>query len=381
MAQADSNKGAVRIALEVGTWGSTPVSTVMSQVRFTSESLAHQKQVVRSAEVRSDRNRADQLEVGVQAGGDISGEMTYGDWEIFWQGALSSTIASAIDRQATASVLASSIIGSATTNFVTKFRAGQYVRLTGNSSAIARLVTVASTTLTITGTTLVVATGSVTINGRNLRNGTTERSHLIETAFTDLAAVKYFTGMEVSQAQVNAQAQQIVSQVFSFTGKTGATASATLATTITTATNNVPMTAAVNVGNIQENDVALATSLQAISFSVNNNLRYQPAVGSKPAIGIGQGGVDVTGNINAYFEDISLYQDFINHTANGLSMRFTDTAGNAIVVYIPKMYYTAGDPVITGEDSDVFLPLQFAAAVDASVTSCQIQMDFLPASP
>jgi hypothetical protein len=380
MAQGDSNKGAVRYKVE-STWGEAAASTTMTAVRFTSESLAHQKQVVRSREVRSDRNRADQLEVGVQAGGDISGEMTYGDWEVFWQGALASTITSAIDHQSTCSVLASSIIGSATTNFVTKFAAGNFIRLTGGASAIARITAVASTTLTITGTTLSATTASVVINGRNLRNGTTERSHLLEVAFTDLAAVKYFTGMEVAQAQVQAQAQQIVTQVFSFTGKTGATASATLATTITTATNNVPMTAAVNVGNIMENDAALSTNLQAVSFAVNNNLRYQPAVGSKPAIGIGQGGVDVTGNINAYFEDTGLYTDFINHTANSLSLRFTDTGGNAIVVYFPKVYYTAGDPVITGEDSDVFLPLTFAAAVDASVTSCQIQMSFLPATP
>jgi hypothetical protein len=381
MAQADSNKGAVRIALELGNWGSTPVSTVMSQVRFTNESLAHQKQVVRSREVRSDRNRADQLQVGVQAGGDITGEMTYGDWEIFWQGALASTISSAVDLQTTLSVLASSIVGSATTNFVNKFRAKQFIRLTGGASAIAQIASLTSTVITIQGTTLTPTTASVSINGRNLRNGTTERSHFLEVAFTDLAAVKGFTGMEVAQAQVQVQAQQIVSQTFSFTGKTGFTASATYATTITTATNNSPMTAAVNVGNLQNNHIAFSTAVQALSFAVNNNLRYQPAVGNIAAIGIGQGGVDVTGSLNLYFEDISSYNDFINHTAESFAARFTDTAGNAIVVYFPKLYYTQGDPTITGEDSDVFIPLNFAAAVDASVTLCQIQMDFLPATP
>src|SRR5690606_32469052 len=99
-------------------------------------------------------------------------------------------------------------------------------------SAIARIASVNASVITVVGTTLSATTASATINGRNLRNGTTERSHLLEVAFTDLNAVKYFTGMEIANATVNVQSQQIVTQVFSFTGKTGATASATLATTI-----------------------------------------------------------------------------------------------------------------------------------------------------
>jgi len=383
MAQATGNKAALRFSAE-STWGETPSGPAMTEIRFTSESLRHRKQTITSQEVRSDRMRADILEVGQSSDGDIAFELSYGDWEAFFEGAFASTITSSLVTDASVTVSASTITGPTGTNF-TVFKAGQYIRLSGASAAanadvVAKISSLTSTVLTITGTTLTSEVTSATVNGRMLRNGTTEKSYLIEENFSDITAVKYFTGMEPSQMQINVQAQQIVTGVFSFVGKGGATASVTIASSVASATNNVPMTAAVNVGNIFENNVALATNLTGLQVTMNGNLRQQPAVGSKPAIGIGQGGYDVTGTLTAYFEDISLYQKMINHTVTSLSVRFEDTDGNIMVLTIPSDYYSEGDPVVTGIDTDVFLPLTFAARRD-STTDTMLQLDFLPATP
>ncbi len=127
---------------------------------------------------------------------------------------------------------------------------------------------------------------------------------------------------------------------------------------------NTPMTSAANVVNLLEGDAALGTAVQSLDMTVANNLHAQRRVGQKPAIGVGAGGVDVTGRMQAYFEDITLYQKFLDHSESSLSFRLKDVGGNAVVVTIPSLYDTAGDPQITGQDSDVFVNLTWTARKD-----------------
>lgn len=379
MAQADTNLASLRHSLET-TWGETPSGPAMTESRYTSESIRHQKATVVSREVRSDRQRADVLEVGQSAAGDIGFELVYGDWESFFQSALASTIASAIESQASVTFAASAVTFSAGTDVTTKFKVGQNIRFGGGLTGIAKLATVSATGFTVQGTTLTASTVSATVWGRMLRNGVTKRSHLIEVNFTDITAVKYGTGMRITNCTLNAQANQIVTGTFSFMGKKGFTASTTVASTVTSASNNTPMTAAANVGTIFENSIPFSTTILSFGMQVANNLRSQPQVGSKPAAGIGYGGVDVTGNLQLYFEDINTYQKIHNHTVSDLSFRFTDASTNVMIVTIPSLYYVTGDPVVTGVDADVFVPMAWTARRDPT-TGCTVQMDFLGVTP
>jgi hypothetical protein len=381
MAQADTNRGQVRYSSE-STWGETPASPATKELRITSESLSHEKTTVVSDEVISDRQRAAVLEVGQSAGGDIGFELSHGDFEPFFEAALFDTIASTTVAQASTTFAASTITGAAGTDY-TALIADQWVRIEANGNAndgaVVQVVSRTSTVLTITGSTLTSSVASANVTGRRLRNGTTKKSFFIEADFSDITAVKYFTGMRVDQVAVNVNTDQIVTGTFSFVGKAGATASTTVASTVVaSAGTNTPMTAAANVVNLMEGGAALGTSVQSLDFTVANNLRAQRKVGQKPALGVGVGGVDVTGNLNAYFEDITLYQKFINHTESSLSFRFKDASGNVIVVTVPSLYYTAGDPQITGQDADVFVNLGWTARKDPT-NDYTIQLDFLPA--
>ena len=381
MATADTNQAQLRYAAEAS-WGETPATPATTALRITSEGLAHTKSVVVSQEVVSDRQRAAILEVGQSAGGNISFELSYGDFEPFFEGALFDTIASATVAQASTTFAASSITGAAGTDY-TPFKPDQWLRIkadgNANDGAVVQVVSRTSTVITTTGSTLAAGVASANVTGRRLRNGTTEKSFFIEADFTDIAAVKYFTGMTVDQAQITIAADGVVTGSFSLTGKAGAVASATVASTVVaSAGTNTPMTAAANVVNLMEGGAGLATAVQSLDFNIANNLRAQRKVGQKPAFGAGAGGVDVTGRLNAYFEDIALYQKFLDHTETSLSFRLVDAAGNAIVVTVPSIYYTAGDPQITGQDSDVFVDLTWTARKDTA-NGYTAQMDFLPA--
>lgn len=382
MATADTNRGQVRFSAE-STWGETPATPATTELRITSETMRHNKGTVVSQQVVSDRQRADILEVSVDAEGDIGYELSYANWEAFFESALFNTIASATVAQASTTFAASSITGAAGTDYTT-FVADQWIKIDANGNAndgaVAKIVSRTSTVITVTGTTLTANVGSANVTGRRLRNGTTEKSFFIEVDFSDITAVKYFTGMEVTQATMNVPADRIVTGVFSMIGSGGAVASATVASTVvTSAGTQTPMTGTANVLNVREGGAALATAVQSIDMTIANNLRALRKIGSKPAFGIGVGGVDVTGTLNAYFEDITLYQKFINHTESSMSFGFKDVSGNRVIVTIPSIYYSSGgDPQITGQDADVFVNLIWQARKDPTY-GYTVQMDFLPA--
>jgi hypothetical protein len=88
--------------------------------------------------------------------------------------------------------------------------------------------------------------------------------------------------------------------------------------------------------------------------------------------------VDVTGTLNAYFEDDVMYQKFLNHTQSSLTITLTDAGGNTIVITLPRIYYTKGPVNITAGNEDVMVPLEFTALRDPT-TNLTIAMDFIAA--
>lgn len=286
---------------------------------------------------------------------------------------------------ASATMAASSISFSSGTTPFSAFTAGQWVRVGGASAAanngIRQISSITTSTLTFRGATgSADGANSVHITGRNLRNGTTNRSFFLETDFEDISAVKYFRGMRVGDMSLSVAAGQIITGSFSFLGRNGAAASASVASSVVTSagTNDV-VTAAVNVGTIEVDDATLSDDVASFNLRISNNLRPQNAIGSKPAIGIGVGGIDVTGDVQLYFASITEYNKFINHSSTGISIPIVDDASNTVYITIPNFYYTGGDPTLTGVDADVFVTHAFQARRDPTL-GYTIQFDFIPST-
>ena len=377
MAFSDSNSVNIRYARE-SAWGETVSRPVSTQLRVLNESFSHAKETLVSNEIDSGRQRTALLEVADSATGGFGFEMVYGEYEAFMETALRGTISSATVALASATVAASSITGMAGTNFVASFTAGQWVK-TSNGAQVAKITALTSTVLTVVGTTLVAGVVSTSVTGRSLTNGTTKTSYFIETDFGGIAAVKYQSGMRVNTANITAAAQQIITGTFDFVGKRGFTASTTVASTVVTAAGtNTPMTAAANVPTILSDDAVLSTSVNSFSVDINNNMAPRPTVGSKFSSEPVDGGLDVTGNLNVYFDSISFYNKLINHTSFSLDYVFRDDSNNVVVVSLPEIKAASGDPVAAGKDEDVFLSLDFQAIKDPTL-AYTIRIDFLPA--
>ena len=379
MAQSETNRAKVRYSRETA-WGETVNGPATTELRITSEGLQHEKQTVVSQEIRSDRQRADVLEVGQAASGPVNFELSWSDFETFFETALRGAIVSTVEAVVSTTFTSTTITGAVGADY-TPFEVGQWFRINANGyardNAVARVVSRSSTVITFTGTTLVAGVASCNVVGRTLKNGTTKSSFFIETDFDDLTAVKYFNGARIDSMALNIQSAQIVTGVFNFQAKRGFTASTSQASTTASAGSNTPLTAAVNVLTLRENDTLLSPGVAGITINLANNMRQRPQVGSKTTANPGDGGIDITGQLNAFFEDISLYNKMIGHTASDLTIPLKDANNNQIIISIPAIHFAAGDPTIPGQDQDVFLPLDFLGFRD-SVTNTTIRIDFLP---
>ena len=57
----------------------------------------------------------------------------------------------------------------------------------------------------------------------------------------------------------------------------------------------------------------MAAKIRSTSFALTNNLRGQEAIGSLGYIGIALGRLEITGNIELYFENADEYTTFLNN--------------------------------------------------------------------
>lgn len=117
---ADTNRVSLYLAPEADDcWGDVPgvgdLAPKAYEVRYTGETLVHNKQTVVSNTIRTDRMRDTLSEVAVTAEGDVNYELAFRDWELMLQGALANNFEYLIER----SVLAGTVNAvSATARFL-----------------------------------------------------------------------------------------------------------------------------------------------------------------------------------------------------------------------------------------------------------------------
>jgi len=377
MAIADSNFGRVAYVAE-STLGTTPASPTMKVARMTSSDFSASKETTVSSELRTDRMVSTLSEVAASSAGTLNFELSLGGtYDDLIEAALCGTFSTAIAADNVAVIASNQFSKSAAFGNVV---VGQWVYASGYTNPENNgwhRVTVAGANAITVASTLTVESAGVgkKVDGKMVRNGTQKRSFSIEQAFLDVNQYFLFKGQRLNSLALNVSSGSIVTGSFGFMGTSATRAGSTAANVLTAATTTPVVNATSNVGAVQEGGSDLVTAIQSISLNLDNALRNQAAVGSKFPRGIGYGRQTVTGSVNAYFEDGSLYDKFLSHTATSLSFAFTDGT-NHMRVTLPKVFFSAANPVPGGVDQDVMQDLAFTAVVDPT-TACQIQIDVI----
>lgn len=205
---------------------------------------------------------------------------------------------------------------------------------------------------------------------------------------------KYFIykGMLVNSLTFSVSAQELATISVSFLGKNseafefGDTEFTTVnmrqnATGLTNGTDGISQLELATVGldnpSVNGSDdfsgIYQGGELQALvssfSLTVSNNLRPQNALGATGAIGIGVGTSEVSGSVDVYLKDLSMYKKFIENDTSSLQFRFTatDSAGDSHTyqIYLPKIKFSNVEQPISSNNTDVVTTGTFTALYDA----------------
>ncbi len=104
-----------------------------------------------------------------------------------------------------------------------------------------------------------------------------------------------------------------------------------------------------------------------MSLEVNNNLRGQKALGVFGNAGVGYGELSITGTMECYFENETLYQLALNSNTANFTIGVADRAGQGYLIELPKIKFTDASLNYGSKDSDVMLSLPFQAFYDTSL--------------
>jgi hypothetical protein len=383
MAKASSANAKLGYLVE-STWGTIPTAQ-MQLVPFIRSTLAHDKQTRESQQIRGDREIPDLVEVFASGQGEVEAELVYSAYEDFIESALFSTFNPQTYTGTTCVFEADDdSITKSGANWNSKFSVGQYIKIsgaTGANNGFHKISAIDANKITCATSSFNDETvaGTLTIVGSIIRNGTTQKSLVLEHHYSDISQRLSMPGAVADTMRINVTASEIVRAIWGFIGKQGEYATDTVGTgDALAASTNGSMNATAHVGQVAIGGSAVSCLVRSAEISVANQVRTRPAVGSRTSCTLGEGRVQVTGTIEAYFEDRSYLEAFTDHTSSSFHVRLFDAAsstGNAIFITLPKLYFAQGSIAdIPGPDQDILQRLNFQAVLDPT-TDCTIQLD------
>jgi len=194
-----------------------------------------------------------------------------------------------------------------------------------------------------------------------LKVGTTPKFMTIEERNLDITQYRRFTGCGVSSLSVNCTPNQMVNMTFNIVGKDMTTSGTPLDASIDAAPNEPPFdsfTATITEGG---NTQAIVTG---VNFTIDNALSPTFVVGSATTPQMEFGMANVTGEITCYFENLTLYNKFINETESDMVLTLTD-GSDTYVFDFHKIKYSGGSLPVQNPQSRI-LTLPFVALLDTA---------------
>lgn len=395
MALSTSSRLGVRVKPEA-VFGVPVNASACYAMRIAGESLDYSIKTDTSKEIRSDRQTTDLILTGAEASGGFSFELSYAEFDPFLEATLQGTwgvfgtngVGAVIPTSAT--FAANSLTaGSATSgiNIFTNLVMGQWVKVGGSSNQlqniwaqVSKTVAPTATVLTFEGTPFAAATGvggaAVTVSASRLVNGTNQKSFTIEKNFADIGQTLTYKGMTPDKLSLKLASGSILEGSLDFKGKDASRqVGSLLHATVTNSTSNAVMNGVNNVVNILEGGSVLAgTFIKSLTIDIGNNLRALDGIGFLGSVAVASGTIDVSGSIEFYFADGTIYDKFLQNSSSSLSFRVNDSAGNGYVVTMPNIKYSGGKVTAGGINQDVMVSMNYTAIRD-TVSGSSIIID------
>jgi hypothetical protein len=297
----------------------------------------------------------------------------------------------AADITATASGLGSTLLDFTTLGLVV----GQTLKIGGSAAgdrfataALNKYVTVsaiAANALTLanlpTGWTTDAGTGK-TIKvwfGDTMKNGTVQAAITLEKGFMGQAVPNYHvgTGVTINTRTETLASKSDVKAVYNIMGMGGSHSTTSLDDSPDAATTAQVFASNINVGRISEGGSPIASPnfCKSLEWTVNNNFQAIEDITIDSPAGNDDGSCDVTVKYETYYGDGSYYTKFKNGTPTAIHTALYKN-NQAITRFFPRITYISGNPVASGKNTQVMLPLEGEASFD-TLTNAHVIIDRL----
>lgn len=196
-----------------------------------------------------------------------------------------------------------------------------------------------------------------------LKCGVTPQFMSIEDRQLDINQYRLFTGMSVAQMSMSIKPNAMVTARFGMVGKTMTISGSSADATTTAGGGFQPYDSF--TGSISEggSPIAIVTGLD---FQIDNGTQPTYVIGSNSTPQMEYGRSRVTGTVQAYFENATLINKFINETSSSISTTITDSVtGHGYTFLFPKVKYTSADVPVQSEQSRM-VTMNFIALYNSS---------------
>jgi hypothetical protein len=393
---SDANRAKLAYKVE-STFATAPTGSAYDLVRFTSESLHQETQTVVSAEVRSDRNIADVIRSGFSAAGDCAFELSYGAFDTWMQYALlSAGWSSPVTVTGTGIALVGTdyefFDGSTHTitdsgNGLAGFSVGEWVKITAASLTggycYAKITGKAAGSMTLVsvsggGFSSAIAGQSVTIyQAASITPGVALNTMTVERKYDDLTNIyAAYLGMALDSMSLSIAAGAIITGSFGLMGQKEKSNTSAYGTGYTAAATNAVMNGVDDVVDLIVNGVGNIPAT-SIGFQLKNNLRGRMQIGDGGPVSIGTGSTNITGTLQAYFANATMMAQYLAFTAVSLAIPVDDGNGKGYIFEFPSVKLTAGQRVVSGQNSDIIQDLQWTAKLHTT-DGCMMRIARFP---
>lgn len=373
-------------------WGQKP-AVAFQQVRMTGEGFREQKQRARPEEIEPRGFVAHAITQSVSAEGSLNVALSDGTYDDLLAGLVNGEWSApvAIGGSDIEVTVASGVaaLESATAGKFASVKSGQFLRVSGFANAanngVFRVAAATALKLTLAGDTGMVAAAAgdtVSLAGRNLRNGTAVQTFMFQKQFAPSLFFVY-PGSYVSEGQIAAQQGDFCTGSFSFLVKEeqkGVTNASTGA--VLPAPQGRVIDTVNGVKNVLMNDAVIEAVTQGITMSITKqNARQQFGIGSASAQGMARGSIELTGSFSTYFKSFDQYDLYKSEQDQMVTFLALDNTGAGYAFTLPAVTLMNPQIVAGGPDTDVVaeFDLEGNAAVGGPFDGVVIQIDRIPA--
>lgn len=308
---SSANLVALRYVAEA-TLGTTPANPALKEFRFTREGLNYAINNVVSEQIRSDRTEVDTVQVDATAAGDVGVELSFSSHDDWLEAVLG----------------------------------GTWTTVSGNIA--------------------------------NLLNGAIVRGFTVQKHFTDIqpspGLFHNFRGVIPNTFALNFAVGQIVTGTFGCLAFGATQASSQIAGASTPAAPTTkPFNAVVDFQNFNIDGVPYTGCISSLTLDVANNYRAIKCIGSLFSADMVPGTLQITGNMNLYFKDSTLYDKYLTGAVFSFSFRMVDSAGNMLTFFVPRAKFESAEVVAGGRNTDVMINAKWRALYN-STNTCVIKV-------